>query len=248
MKSCIFCNKQEDIEVEMVIKTDGGKATIFICKEHAESATQKTIKKAYDKRQKSIAELRELAKQHGLVIVDTQEQKMSAPSPVPASPTDPARAPALRRVDVPRPNQPEAPIVGAPASTSVVTKAPVANVPVSDDAPRYAAHEIDQSKAPKIIRQTERVIENSEGIPIRIPEKIVSEAGVTSITIVQSETDATLKRRTQEMARALNVEVNANTRPGKGYTARDCALCGGTGQARVGGQICPRCKGSGLMG
>ena len=234
-KLCLFC-KQGDIEVEMMIKTDSSQtATVYLCSTHA-NLGMAAIKKGYAKKLKEIEQIKELAKLHGLSVIDPSETQ----------PPQPQAQPRLQ------PQQPQPPQTGQKVlyrkpsdQGEMQQKAATANVPESEEAPRIASHQID-GKAPKILSKEDKVIERSDGLPIKVPEKIVSEAGITHISIVNTGGDAEIQRRTKEMAKSLDIEVGASTRPSKGYSVKDCAICRGSGKV-MNNQMCPRCKGSGLM-
>ncbi len=114
--------------------------------------------------------------------------------------------------------------------------------PTSADAPAHASYDTAKDEAPAILEAEEQVVDGRCGIPTPIPKKIVSEAGVTEINIVNTGGDQALQNRFKDMAKEGKPPDFAH-----GYKLRQCGICVGTGIAKITGQTCPKCKGAGEL-
>jgi hypothetical protein len=238
-KACVFCNTQENIDVEMAVRLDSGTVNVSICKTHAENATLKSIKKALDKRQKAIEHLKKLAQEQGLDcnIVDKSLSVPAAISPIARAPSTTSVPPKMQ-TQLRRSTDEDAVAAAMPEVKAI------APVDPTQDIQSHVSFQID-AKAPKVLNRTMQTTERSDGLPITVPQRIVSEAGVTKISIV-STNDTEIQRRTKEMK--ANLEgPNGRAYAQEKYNVKDCNFCDGTGMAKIGGQACPRCKGRGML-
>lgn len=85
------------------------------------------------------------------------------------------------------------------------------------------------------------------GAPMTIPRRIKHNiGGETFINVVDTGGDRTI----QDRARALAAEDGWGKdafRYRKGYDVTPCSLCGGTGNTSINNEVCPKCKGAGVL-
>jgi hypothetical protein len=201
------------------------------------------LQKAYTKRQATIARLKEQAQAFGLTIREMEQE--AQPPPLPQSPPPPqvpskvqAHATPLMAQEIVRK---PAPFDGA----AVAKPQRVACVPDEPEAPRHEAYAMGD-QAPKIISTEAQQAVRADGLPINVPRKIVSTAGVTDVAIVNTGGDVALQQRFKALKTEQDSNPDAHIFGRDGYTVRDCTLCRGTGKARIGGQACQKCQGTGL--
>jgi hypothetical protein len=234
--ACLYCNKQEDLKVHMTVDIDGVQVSVVMCETHQNNTNMSAIKKAYQKKLKAIEKVKEMAKLLGLNVDEIKK----APAPQAATASVAAQPQAvMQRQEIQKST--------ADTTAVAVPRSATANVPDDVEAPRGASYAID-GKAPKVFKKKEATFErSSDGMPIRVPERIVSEAGTTNIAVIQGEGDQQLQRRLKDLKAALDRDPNAHIFGRDGYTITDCTFCSGTGRAKIGDQLCPKCKGKGCV-
>lgn len=259
MSTCVFCNSTSDLNTEMNITLeDGSKVRVIICDEHAEDATVKTARAAYQKRQDEIKHVIEQAKALGLNISEMPNGLTLAQS------ADPLPQTAIE----PRSQQPAQP---APQA-----RIPVKNDDIGDDpdvittdkldshpgmrsvgggtdfgnVESLSSHDVNafKEKLPEDARKGVAkmgIAEGREGQPIIIPKKRRDGTGTTTINIIKID-DRHLQESFKRMAGdSMNGKVPDFARSGYQNTTRTCPICRGEGE--VNNQECPKCKGNGII-
>ena len=218
---------------------------ISLCEQHQNKTQLPSLKKAYLKKKQAIEKLKQQAKQYGFDVMDTapagQAIKVSMPAKT-AGPTIMHVQKSGEQTSQPAPSS-DAPASGPAVSTQ--GRPLLANVPEDAEAPRFAAHEIDKKRAPKVLSTTEQIYERGDGLPIKLPKRIVSEAGETNIRVVQTGGDAAMQARLKNLKNQLDRDENAHSFNKDGYALRTCTLCQGKGKTAINGQTCAKCNGAG---
>lgn len=222
---------------------------ISLCEQHQNKTQLPSLKKAYLKKKQAIEKLKQQAKQYGFDVMDTapagQAIKVSVPAKA-AGPTIVHVQKSGEQTSQPAPQAaPASQQSDAQSAVSTQGRPLLANVPEDTEAPRFAAHEIDKKKAPKVLSTTEQIYERGDGLPIKLPKKIVSEAGETNIRVVQTGGDAAMQARLKNLKSQLDQNENAHSFNKDGYALRTCTLCQGKGKTAINGQICTKCNGAG---
>ncbi|MEM3000674.1 MAG: hypothetical protein QXP41_00580 [Candidatus Nitrosocaldus sp.] len=99
--------------------------------------------------------------------------------------------------------------------------------------------------APKERVEEAQIVPGRGGVPISIPKKVVGDAGVTDIMIVDTGGDRVIQNIFRDIARNSVNNYGPDFR--SGYIVRDCTLCSGTGISRISKDACPKCKGAGTI-
>jgi hypothetical protein len=244
VRSCLFCGTQEKLVIDVTMSLVEGEppVAVCLCEQHKNKTQISALKKAYLKKRQAIEKLKQQAKQYGFDVLDSQPAQAPRPQAAPASKPQPA--PSIVRI---KPQEQPASDPATPSGPIVAReKQRFANVPTDPvEAPRIAAHEIDPKKAPRVFSTTEQVVERGDGLPIKIPKKIVGEAGETDIRVIQTGGDAAMQTRLKNLKQALDQNDTAHIFHSDGYALRTCTLCQGKGKTAINGQICPKCNGAG---
>lgn len=85
------------------------------------------------------------------------------------------------------------------------------------------------------------------GAPMTIPRRIKHNiGGETFINVVDTGGDRTIQDRTKALA-AEDGWGKDPFRYRKGYDVTPCSLCNGTGNTSINNEVCPKCKGTGVL-
>lgn len=100
------------------------------------------------------------------------------------------------------------------------------------------------------IKVESQMVPGRKGVPVRLPKVIRdNNGGVTTIAIINTGGNEAIQERFKELAdESRRTEGNTAYSFGeKGYDVINCSLCEGTGKARATGDVCPKCKGVGML-
>ena len=250
INTCIFCTAAANLNTQMTITNDDGtKVAVKICDEHAEEATVKSAREAYNNRLAQIKAVMDQAKALGLnigggLVIEEDKSGLAIVSSVPSKDisTKPQTAIMLDKSDpnvIPtnRLNSREfRSVAGAVGGASLEShnKYDTGNL----------ADKLDPSVLDGYAQMT--INEGRTGQQIAIPAIRQDKTGTTTITIKKSENDATLQARTKRLAQASMNDENMSYKDG--YAGhRPCPLCRGVGFINTGKAkpICPKCNGVG---
>lgn len=228
MVGCIFCGTKDNISTSMKVKTAKGESTAPICAAHEDEASPKKVRELVEAFEVKIAEMSAYLEPLGFKIVP-----INAPAPV---------AQAISRPSVPAAEfdatQPaDAPKPAAAARPRKVNSAAKINTPSNEFSKTEEGY--DTSDAPALMESEAQEVRGVGGVPVIIPKTLVGEAGRTDIRVVPAMNDADIQKRFK------NVTDGDTKFKVKDYGLKDCTFCSGTGKAKIGGALCPRCKGVG---
>lgn len=247
INTCIFCNATNNLNTQMTItKEDGTKVAVKICDEHAEDATVKSAREAYNTRLAQIKAVMEQAKALGLNIEENgsglavareapkqaaDKQATNTRNGLILDPTDPSVIPTQRLQ-----SREFRSVTGVVDGASLESH--------NDYSPNALTDKLDPSALEGFAQMA--INEGRTGQHIAIPAIRQDKTGTTTIIINKTENDATLQARSKRLAQAsLN---NDGMSYKDGYAGhRVCPLCRGvgfinTGKARP---VCPKCNGLG---
>lgn len=243
---CVFCSSSSDLNTDLRITLDNGTSVVVkICDVHAEDATVKSARAAYQEKMLKFEELLAQAKMLGFEISSSNGLMV-------------AREPEQRPLQ--QPQQHQQPQIDKNNKNVIPTKlldnarefktvggnvnSAVGNIPVAGNT--KIDRNILQDKLPEAILEGHAemaIMEGRCGQPIAIPQRRIDGTGITNITIVKSD-DAALQRRFKSMAQD---SMNANGQDSAYGSLRTCGMCNGSGtlRQRNGDITCPKCHGNG---
>lgn len=236
-----------------ITNEDGTKVVVKICDTHAEEATVKSAREAYNERLNKIKEVMEQAKalglnieenKSGLVVADKTER--SNREVTRQDPRTEPRASSLL-LDPTDPNVVETSRLNTREFKSVT------GAVQGQSLESHQAYDTSSSKDrldPSALEGYAQMAinEGRAGQQIAIPSIRQDRTGTTTIIINKAENDATLQARSKRMAQASMGDESINYRDG--YAGiRPCPLCRGVGFINNGKTrpACPKCKGSGTI-
>ena len=269
MNNCIFCNAANNLVASMHVKTKIASYTIWVCQDHEEHASPKKIREIIEKREADIAEFEAKARSLGYTLtpiaggivaaaknnvqanddsgsMGVHDASQPQPQPQTQHNTDSRSGQQQTMKLDPRQRMATRKIRDIEAPTNAIDPAG-RNVTLekheSYNTTEVALKDGTKVNAPKEKVEEAQVVSGRGGVPISIPRKVVGDAGVTDIIIVDTGGDRTLQNRFKSIA---NDSIN-NYGPDfkSGYAVRDCTLCGGAGISRISKDVCPKCKGAG---
>lgn len=224
MAGCIFCGTKENISTSIKVKTAKGESTEPICVAHEDDASPKRVRELVEARDAKIAEMSAILEPMGYKIV-----LIGAPAPV-AQPTAP-------RAEFDAQQPVSAPAQTGPSRPRKVNSAAKINAPSGEFS--TAAEGYDTSNAPALIESEVQEVRGVGGVPVFIPKTLVTEGGKTDIRVVTGMNNDDIQKRFKGIA-------DGDTKfKVQDYGLKDCTFCSGTGRAKIGGALCPRCKGVG---
>lgn len=228
MVGCIFCGTRENLSTSIKVKTAKGESTEPICAAHEDEASPKKVRELVEARDAKIAEMSAILEPMGFKIVP-----ITTPGAVAVSPP-----PALTPVPVTRPSvAPITPTAPLPARPRKVNSAAKINVPSGEFSQTSEGY--DTSEAPALVESSAQEVRGVGGVPVVIPKTLVGEAGTTEISVITGINNDDLQKRFKGIA---DGDKKFKTQD---YGLKDCTFCSGTGKAKIGGAVCPRCKGVG---
>jgi hypothetical protein len=246
---CVFCNCSVNLNTEMTIKLDDGtKIEVQICDEHAEEATLKTVKIAYQNRQDKIKEVLAQAAALGLNVTEGKGlfvAEQTKPSPRKTE----ALAKPVERMSPIANDDPDL------VSTEFVDSRPnmqsvggVINDSRVDSVSSHDMNNLTDKLPPEVRKGVAKlsVVEGRGGQPTAIPSFRKDGTGTTTIRIVKT-TDNDLQESFRNMASDSMADKAPNfARGGYADSIRDCPFCSGSGTVK-GSAPCPKCAGSGYI-
>lgn len=227
MVGCIFCGTKENISTSIKVKTAKGETTEPICAAHEDDASPKRVRELVEARDAKITEMTAILEPMGYKIVPIG-------APAPTSQAIPPRAAITPEFDA---QQPADARPAFPARPRKVNSAAKINAP--SDAFAKTEEGYDTSDAPALLESEAQEVRGVGGVPVMIPKTLVSESGKTDIRVVNAMNDADIQKRFK------NVTDGDTKFKVQDYGLKDCTFCSGTGRAKIGGALCPRCKGVG---
>lgn len=263
MANCIFCSGTDNITTSMNVKTSRGETVVHICAEHEDNASPKKVRELVENRENALAEIEAKCKELGFAMVPiTQQGQLSiVQAPPPVSETT---VPAAKVLSEMRPKDSQKPVAEAKTPTSFKVRdvdAPAVAVDVNgkqvnlgkgqsyDVTKEVTTKDGQKYRPPKTIEVEMQTVEGRAGVPIIIPKKIVSEAGASDIKVLPTAgASDKFKREFESMAARSIADKGPDFTNTGGYEVdepRPCNFCGGTGVAKIGKGVCPRCKGAG---
>ena len=235
-----------------ITRDDNSKALVKICDAHAEEATVKSAREAYNKRMEQIQQVMEQAKALGLNISESKSGISVAKQEHverPQSNNSSVQPTELKGLIL-DPNDPSV------VRTSRLNSREFRSVTGSVQGqslethqaydPNAAADKLDPSALDGYAQMA--INEGRAGQHIAIPTIRQDKTGTTTIIINKSENDASLQARSKRIAEASMGNENMNYKDG--YAGqRLCPLCRGVGFINTGKTrpACPKCKGLGSI-
>ncbi len=224
MKRCVFCQAENNLNNSMTIKYGEEQIIVHICDAHAETATLKSVKEAYNKRREEFEEYKVKLEAMGYKVVPLGQDGGLAAAQKIEKPTIKTVAPAK-----------EGEIISGMSSVPSVPQPTVDTTVAGDVTPEspYKMEGLKGQKKTKLMNTKGRA-----GSPLSVPSRIEDETGVTNVQIVRGVNNQDLLNR---------IEVSKDN-PDRvyGYTAKDCIACNGLGTTPDGKKPCPKCGGRGL--
>lgn len=276
MGVCVFCGTPDKLNTSMTITLDdGNKADVLICDEHAEDATVKTTKIAYQDKQKQIDAVLAQAKTLGLDISQAspggklfiaQQQSASGQQPTTQSTV---RQPVVQAIRDPT-------IVSAPLLendedgivvpverlrreiTSVGGNVQLQGISAS--VPSYRSHDLNaplKDRNGNELNESLRrgsakltAVEGRAGHPLVIPTVVRDGTGTTVIKVAKIMDGHKMDRRFKDMADASRYDQGHDFR--NSYEASSehiCPICRGECSTMHRGNriVCPKCGGVGTV-
>jgi hypothetical protein len=254
-KNCVFCNTTDNLNTEMsVTLEDGNKVQAWVCDQHAEEATVKSVREAYCAKLDKFKELLEAAKALGFDLSAIAGKPEVAPQPKPQEKPRPVTEKA--------PSKPQ--MVELEDNENVVDTARLDNARAFistggqteyGSVQGFSNYSLDggKDKLSPELRQGKAhlaMMEGRDGQPLIIPDKRVDGTGVTTIKIVKNTNDDVLQRRFKQMAKdSMEDKVPDFAHNGYSATTKECPFCRGQGTILNAKKLveCPKCHGSGLL-
>jgi hypothetical protein len=225
---------------------------VDICDEHAEDASIKSAKAAYQEKQDKIKILLEQAKLLGLNISETNnglvvfEKPTTTNEPEPEPETPNKKAPAQKMEDgfistdmIDR----HRPIITQGGNTSLGNIASHSSYDITE-----TRAELPENALKGKVKMA--VVEGRGGQPLAVPQQRIDGTGTTRINIIKSENDSKLQERFKKMAKSsLGDQSPDFARSGYSNSTANCPVCRGDGTVNMGKttQSCPKCGGSGII-
>lgn len=212
----------------MKVTLNGVSYNVAACDEHEDDASPRAIKAIISEQMEAFIKLQKAAEALGFKLV--KDGPMAAPAPVQPQP-DPQ----------PTPQQPiqESNVKSAPEMRPFVTPGfSERGGVVSGDHNNqsYDLNKVGKENKSEVEFQVKKDLMGNEAM---IPRKAKGETGETSIRIVDTGGNQMIEAITNKNAHDITSFKD-------GYRVSDCSFCLGTGENKITGQECPKCKGSGI--
>jgi hypothetical protein len=225
---CIFCGTKDNLSTAIKVKTANGETTAQICQAHEDDASPKKVRELVEANEAKMAGWATELELMGYKIVP-----ITAPAPtaqaIPARPAAPTK-----EFDAQQPADTKPAAAARPRKVNSAAKINAPSDQFSKPSEGY-----DTSDAPAITESEAQEVLGVGGIPVMIPKTLVGESGKTDIRVVTAMNDADIQKRFK------NVTDGDTKFKVQDYGLKDCTFCNGTGRARIGNALCPRCKGVG---
>lgn len=238
---CLMCRSSNNLNTRMTITIDEVSYNICLCDEHAENTTMASLRTQLAKIKKNLEDAMAAAEDAGIPIGTHSSQppqhhdqdNTASPEPQPTQTEHVAPEHSYRIPDSP-PNS-----VISQEHVPPVPPAPPTNTPdpsgqsslVSED----IAEDAEDAENNKVVQM--QTFTGRDGKPVNVPRHIEGDFGTTDIYIT-NVTDDVIQRRFKNLDECA---------PGQEGYSRKCPLCRGEGVSRVNNDICPKCKGTGLI-
>lgn len=251
---CVFCSTSENLTVTMQVTVSSGPQTVYICTEHEDQASPKKVRELAEKRNSMLQDFQKQAEALGFKLVPMAGGVIAAESPAEPQPVPVSSTPTAVKQENIQNKKPIAKKVRDIDTPSVAADNKGNNVDIGKHSSYDTTKPVTRKDgtnvdAPGIIDHEEQVVTGRGGAAVVIPKKIVSEAGVTEINIVDTGGDKALQNRfkatTQAAAEARSAGEAQKAILQGGYMAKECPLCKGVGITKINNQTCKKCNGVG---
>ena len=231
----------------MTIQVDNNKVNVFICDDHAENASIRTVKEAYVTRQSQIAALMQQMRDLGMdVSVNTSELAIVQNKP---TNTNPVRKQSNNILE--QPINPDDDMIPTEVFDNKI-KRPIVSVGGTTGMGDIKSHssidprDLTDKLDPALTAGKVSIgIVECRGQQMAFQQKRVDGTGVTIVNINQQVDDKVLQDRFKSMARASMDDKATDFRSGYPTNSIQCPMCRGKGEIRNGKNmiVCPKCKG-----
>lgn len=250
-RQCVYCGATSNLNTQMTITlSDGQKHTVDICDAHAEEATIKSARDAFQDKKKQIDDLLAKAKELGIDITQTASG-LTVASQKPQEKQEKTAAPTIPTIN--RSDEDVIPTSKLDHSRGMMS---VGGQTDAGQVSSFSSHDLNSltDKLPEEARlglAKMTVVEGRAGQPLVIPKQRVDGTGTTNITVTKKETDQQLQARFKHMS-ALSMQdggpVPNFARQGYQNTTTKCTFCkDGYVRTRNGNELCPKCGGSSIL-
>lgn len=215
----------------MQVDVDDESYEVYLCDEHAETATMGTVKTKVKEIRDKLKYAVQLAKDLGINIPELYVKPQNTGANTDQFDIMPGHKSNTRNAEASETEVPEAtkdtPIKPAPVDKSKVIERDSRPVKISGDKEINRDTHIEMQKV------------SARGGTIDIPRHSEGDAGVTDISILETKDDI-IQNRTK-MLKQAGEQGNLN----RGYSSM-CLACNGSGTHPVTKDTCPKCNGSGM--
>lgn len=257
-KKCLRCESTQNLNTSMTVVIDTVKYDIVLCDQHAEDTTPKKAKELVLKKVNEYNELISKMKEFGLTVTENSagiavpekievpapEQKVESqqeptPGPKPEAKKPEQKTHVLKKAVLPA----VAPKIvnqlnGISSHKSLDINGTIAQ---AAEIAKKKGHEVKQM--PITEEYETQVVLGRGGQQMVIPKTIKDNTGgSTRITIVDTGGDRTIQHRAKAQMHDPDPHFFKS-----GYNVKECPMCSGTGQAKIGNNVCPKCKGAGIL-
>ena len=243
MNKCVYCDSTENLNVQMTIPYKDNKVTVWVCDQHAEDASVKSAKVAYEDKQRKIDEFLEQAKSLGIEVQEGPSGLVLVRDNKPKPQSQLRAQPIIQQEDM----------VGEDVVDTAKLERSLQSVGGSTEFGNIESHTAYRVSGERDVLPSEvlqgkaklTVVEGRSGAPIAIPSKRVDGTGTTQIRIIKKENDQSLQRRFKHMADNSMQDRTPNFAQGYSSSTTTCPICRGDGT--VSNQMCPKCDGNGII-
>ena len=233
-----------------VILEDGKKHTVDICDIHAEDATVKSARDAFQSKKKQIDDLLAKARELGLDISQTSSG-LAIATQRPREQTQPSEPQTAAGAVLNRNDDDVVPTSKLDSARGMASIGGQTDVGQVASFTSYDSGSLTD-KLPEGARQglaRMTVVEGRAGQPLIIPKQRVDGTGTTHITVIKKETDQQLQSRFKRMSEAsMRDDIPNFARQGYQNTTTKCTFCKeGYIKTKNGMELCPKCGGSTIL-
>lgn len=259
---CVFCSRQDSLDAKMTVTLeDGSKAEVSICSDHADDATIRSVKAAYEAKKKQIDDVMKQMEALGIKVATERPAGI-----VVARSTEKSVDPRMVAEAV---QPPEKEIVEEPGTKIVSTTlldrdtrsfaGAASGSGLSMSVASYNSYQVtsngakDGSNLDPSVRMGQAkiaVVEGRDGVALQLPVERRDGTGTTKLTIKSSYGDRDLQDRFKRIADESRHDRGPDFRNHYDVDeSRPCPVCRGRGvtQHRGRGIECPKCQGSGII-
>ena len=258
--SCVYCGSVINLNTTFSITiNENEKVQVLICDDHAEDASVKTAKEAYNLKQRQINDFLAQAKALGLDITINDGSKLALVTEPKRSAQVPDNIPVVAQNAV-APWFDDSSMVGDDVvntdmidnNRSIRSVGGSTDYGLVDSYNSLDRNSLSDKLDPSFFRGKAKITmaEGRDGQPIAIPEHRIDGTGSTRIKIVKTEDDQRLQTRFKKMADdSKGGKTPDFARSGYQNTMKMCPLCRGDSTIKNNGEtlVCPKCNGSGMI-